>query len=488
MLTRLRVRGFKNLVNAELRFGPFTCVAGANGVGKSNVFDAIHFLSLLADKPFVEAASEVRGGGELGDLFAKGGDGHMAFECDVLIPPSGSDDFNQEARASATFLRYALELRFDDGGPNSFSRIRLCNENLAYITGGDAKAALGFAFEPRWLKSVLVPSRRRMPFISTPTKEPGDPVVMLHLDRMQAPDKDKRGGGKPSRYALGELPRTVLSSAQNADETRTAVLLRQEMRKWRQLQLEPTALRRPDNFRDTPRVGSSGAHVPAALYRLATASADPDSVYAEVANRLAELVDGVRTVCVDKDDGRKLLQLMMKDRRGIELPASSLSDGTLRFIALAVMEQDPEATGILCFEEPENGIHPGRIAAMLRLLKDMSVSPTERVDDDNPLRQVIVTTHSPALVAQADPADVIFAQGAALRIANGTVQSVTFAGVDGTWRQGSGDAIPPGVLLRYIAEFLGPPADGCDPGAAPRISQMLGVQLDLPLQLAKTSV
>ena len=49
MLTRLYVSGFKNLVDTEIRFGPLTCIAGPNGVGKSSVFDAIHFLSLLAD-------------------------------------------------------------------------------------------------------------------------------------------------------------------------------------------------------------------------------------------------------------------------------------------------------------------------------------------------------------------------------------------------------------------------------------------------------
>lgn len=44
MLTRLKVNGFKNLVDVDILFGPFTCVAGANAVGKSNLFDAIRFL------------------------------------------------------------------------------------------------------------------------------------------------------------------------------------------------------------------------------------------------------------------------------------------------------------------------------------------------------------------------------------------------------------------------------------------------------------
>ena len=48
MLTRLEADGFKNLIDFAVDFGPYTCIAGPNGVGKSNVFDAIHFLSLLA--------------------------------------------------------------------------------------------------------------------------------------------------------------------------------------------------------------------------------------------------------------------------------------------------------------------------------------------------------------------------------------------------------------------------------------------------------
>ena len=48
MLTRLHVSGFKNLVDVDVRFGPFTCIAGANGTGKSKLFDAIQFLGRLA--------------------------------------------------------------------------------------------------------------------------------------------------------------------------------------------------------------------------------------------------------------------------------------------------------------------------------------------------------------------------------------------------------------------------------------------------------
>ena len=60
MLTRLEASGFKNLVDFHLEFGPYTCIAGPNGVGKSNVFDAIRFLSLLAAHTINDAARSIR--------------------------------------------------------------------------------------------------------------------------------------------------------------------------------------------------------------------------------------------------------------------------------------------------------------------------------------------------------------------------------------------------------------------------------------------
>ena len=166
------------------------------------------------------------------------------------------------------------------------------------------------------------------------------------------------------------------------------------------LQLEPSSLREPDEINESPYLGADGSRLPGTLYHLAQNEPTSGVVYQRIANRLHELIDDVRGVWVDRDDKRELLTLYVTGRDGTNHPARSLSDGTLRFLALAVLELDPNTGGVLCFEEPENGIHPGRIPAILQLLQDIATDPQEPVDDTNPLRQVIVNTHSPALVAE----------------------------------------------------------------------------------------
>jgi hypothetical protein len=80
MLTRLKVSGFKNLVDVDVRFGPFTCIAGANATGKSNLFDAIQFLSHLASDTLLNAALSVRSEGgrttDVRNLFLRAGGAH----------------------------------------------------------------------------------------------------------------------------------------------------------------------------------------------------------------------------------------------------------------------------------------------------------------------------------------------------------------------------------------------------------------------------
>lgn len=473
MLTRLKVSGFKNLIDVDVSFGPFTCIAGVNGVGKSNLFDAIEFLSALADRTLRDAALSVRSSGsrasDVRGIFTRFGDRQaqeMAFEAEMLVPQSAVDDLGQEARAAITFLRYRLKLVLRDGN------IGIEEEELEHLNVGEAHRHLLFDHRTKWRKSVLS-GRRTSAFIST-IREAGGTKVVLHQDQGEG----YKGGGKPRRYVASSLPRTVLSTA-NAAESATAVVAKREMQSWRLLQLEPTALRSPDDFTTPRSLDPSGAHLPATLARLAhleiaggplpaDSGDEPDStVYERLANRLAELIEGVDSLAVEVDERRELLTLVLRDRLGTKHEARSLSDGTLRFLALAVLEADPEAQGMLCLEEPENGIHPRRIPAMLTLLQDFAVDPDWEVDDTNPLRQVVVNTHSP-LVAASVPQDCLLVAVPSLREFEGrTVTGPEFLWLPGTWREKglpTSHPVPLGEVLSYLNPIQPLPSEVNEPG------------------------
>ena len=70
------------------------------------------------------------------------------------------------------------------------------------------------------------------------------------------------------------------------------------------------------------------------------------------------------------------------------IPATRLSDGTIRFIALLATLLSPSPPPLVCIEEPELGLHPDAVA----LLADLLVEASQRM-------QLVVTTHSDALVS-----------------------------------------------------------------------------------------
>jgi predicted ATPase len=480
MLTRLKVSGFKNLIDVDVRFGPFTCVAGINAVGKSNLFDAIKFLSALADRPLMDAALSVRDeGGKTADiqsLFHSVGneyDPEMFFEVDMIVPREGVDDLGQKAIASTTFLRYALTLAYrKDVDLHSLGRLELVKEELTYIRRGDAVKQLLFANKKAWRDSAIVGARFGSFFISTEGDGP-ERIVMLHTDKgggdslsstigqdSSKAKKQNRGGGRPSRRLAANLPRTVLS-ATNAAESPTALLARNEMQSWRLLQLEPSSLRRPDEFTSPTTLGADGSHLAATLYHLAVSNGrnKPESsragsnLYGRVTNRLSELIEDVHEITIDRDERRQLLNLLVKGRDGTSHPARALSDGTLRFLALAVVELDPEAKGLICLEEPENGIHPDRIPAMLRLLRDIATDVREPLGDDNPLRQVIINTHSPSVVAQVPDDSLLVAELKETLRFGLRFNRVVFSPLPKTWRLKAPEKlepVPKGKLMAYL--------------------------------------
>lgn len=80
--------------------------------------------------------------------------------------------------------------------------------------------------------------------------------------------------------------------------------------------------------------------------------------------------------------------------------ASSLSDGTLRFIALATLFLQPESyrPSVILVDEPELGLHPYAITLLASLVKQASIKT-----------QVILSTQSPLLLDHFQPEDVLVA-------------------------------------------------------------------------------
>ena len=77
-----------------------------------------------------------------------------------------------------------------------------------------------------------------------------------------------------------------------------------------------------------------------------------------------------------------------EDGLSVGVPATRLSDGTLRFLALLAILLNPESATLICIEEPELGLHPDAMS----LLADLLVEASKRT-------QLIVTTHSDVLVS-----------------------------------------------------------------------------------------
>lgn len=99
---------------------------------------------------------------------------------------------------------------------------------------------------------------------------------------------------------------------------------------------------------------------------------------------------------------------------GKTVPATRLSDGTLRYLCLLAVLCHPTPGPLVCIEEPELGLHPDVLPTLTDLLKDAS----ERT-------QLIVTTHSDVLV------DVLTDMPEAVIVAGRSERGTTLQRLDG---------------------------------------------------------
>jgi predicted ATPase len=103
-----------------------------------------------------------------------------------------------------------------------------------------------------------------------------------------------------------------------------------------------------------------------------------------ILDNLQQLYPGIEDYDVSIEGGT--VQVFLQER-GFTIPATRLSDGTLRYLCLLTILCHPNPPPLVCIEEPELGLHPDLMPTIARLLKAAS----ERT-------QLVVTTHSDLLV------------------------------------------------------------------------------------------
>lgn len=390
MITALELDGFKTFHKFRVEFAPFQVIVGVNGVGKSNLFDAMQLLSRLAsDNNLLSAFRELRG--EADELFTTQDGSHkMRLAAELFVERHIRDSWGADAELKYTRLRYELEIerRIDAQG---LERLYVTYESLASIPRHDDHWIRRHNLTASdWLPKV---TGGRSPFISTDEKAQ---TISLH--------QDGRSGRKNS--VAEKVERTILSNVADTEFPHTFAA-REEMRQWKFLHLNPTNLRQPSPFISSTYLSTSGENLAATLARMR--SVDP-YLLNDISRDMANLVPGLIRIEVEQDDVQKRFVIWAITQDGQRFSSRVLSDGTLRLLALTTLKHDPEYKGVLCFEEPENGVHPFRLENLVQSLRDLATDFSTAEASRGPLRQLLINTHSPVLVSQLNvTAELLFA-------------------------------------------------------------------------------
>ncbi|OGQ17465.1 MAG: hypothetical protein A2138_18990 [Deltaproteobacteria bacterium RBG_16_71_12] len=354
MLERARIRGFKSLGDVDVALRPLNVLFGPNAAGKSNFIEALLLLSRLITERTVgdalgppmrgypvEAFSLPSGG--LSELLGRPA---VKLDIEAVLRPR----VEREPKYPLLRYRVAVEMRPGSG------EARLVDEHFA-----------------RMGRNAVLESKPRVEQVD------GDRLAVRRLlEQGQA------------RHETLPLHHTVVSNLQFSGEKYPDFdRLREEVSGWRSYYLDPAgAMRTAQPPREVGDVGVNGEHLAPFLFRLKGGEGTLPAFKA-AQRALHAAIPSVTALDVDLDPQRGTLDIRLL-QNGTEFSSRVVSEGTLRVLALCAIAANPFHPSLVALEEPENGVHPRRIEVIADLLAGIAERGT----------QVIVTTHSPAFVAE----------------------------------------------------------------------------------------
>lgn len=351
MLRRVAIAGFKSLPDVELELPRLAVFAGPNAAGKSNLLDALQMLARVGTQR------------TLADAFAPPIRG---FPTEAFtLPTGGLPELLQQQSASFSIeADLALGTAEGSGKP----------ERLRYRTQIEIDPDTGaLAVEDEYFTRL-----------SKSWEPVHNPRISVEKDELLI--RRAGGGGRPA-HEQRRANHTFLSDARYSGASYPLFdLMRDELRHWRTYYLDPAeAMRAAVPPREVGDIGSQGEHLAPFLYGLKVR--DPKAFNA-VGRALRSVIPAIGSVDVDLDTKRGTLDIQI-EQDGTLFSSRVISEGTLRVLGLCAIAVTARS-GLIAFEEPENGVQPQRLERIAELLSSVSRRGGA---------QLVVTTHSPGFIA-----------------------------------------------------------------------------------------
>ena len=352
LIQRLKISGMLSFgpEGIDLPMEPLNVLIGPNGSGKSNFIEA---LALLQAAPHDLSAPVRRMGGISEWLWKGDGERQIATAEAIISCPAGATPLHH------TLLMWQQEERFE--------------------------VALESIKDHRDLHDEE-PSKAY--YKATTDK--------VEINRLVEDSSGERGMRTLDRGTV-RRDQSILSQREDPDTYPELGRLQQQYRKirlYRNWEFGPDAGLRRSPRADEPStfLTERGENLPLVL---STLRGDQRQAFVK---SLQQLYDGIDNFQVEVRGGRAELFIVERGAGERYVPASRLSDGTLRYMALAAILLDPEPPPLVVIEEPELGLHPDVVLSIGRML----VEASRRM-------QLVVTTHSRVLIDALDdlPSSVI---------------------------------------------------------------------------------
>lgn len=214
---------------------------------------------------------------------------------------------------------------------------------------------------------------------------------------------NKTSHPRPSSTVLAPTQRRLEAGISTAGLEGTAKWVRDRLAGWRMYHVHDTSssspMRKTAKVDDNDFLRTDGSNLAAFLYYLQEAHSESYSLIRRTIQQVAPFFDDFRLRPLKlKSDGIKLEWSHRNSDQYFD--ASSLSDGTLRFIVLATLFLQPEShrPSAILVDEPELGLHPYAIGMLASLIRQASVDT-----------QVIVSSQSSLLLDHFQPEDILVA-------------------------------------------------------------------------------